>query len=131
VNRSIAGRTAQQLAELQDHDLRMIANRGDATKAQAPTAHPADRALPALQQVRASMLREIPEPWRGQYERITARYGRAVVPVRDQTCLGCYAHVPAGLMPRVRDLPAITRCEGCGRLLLWLPQTPSRPDRTH
>jgi len=130
VNRSIAGRTAQRLAELQDHDLLMLRTAGEPALAQAPAARPAEPAPRELQQLRASLLSEIPEPWRGHYERITARYGRAVVPVRDHTCLGCYTRVPAGLTPHTRDLPAITRCEGCGRLLLWLPSTPSRPDRT-
>ena len=128
--RSIAGRTAQRLAELQDHDLLIVRTAANATAARGSATRSAESALPELQDVRAKLLSEIPEPWRAQYERITARYGRAVVPVRDQTCLGCYARVPAGLMPHAHDMPAITRCEGCGRLLLWVPSTPSRPDRT-
>lgn len=130
MNRSIAGRTAQRLAELQDHDLLIIPTAAGAAAAPLPATQSAAGALLEFHEVRAKLLGEIPEPWRSHYERITARYGRAVVPVRDHTCLGCYARVPAGLVPRTHDMPAITRCEGCGRLLLWVPSTPNRPDRT-
>jgi len=130
VNRSIAGRTARQLAELQDHDLKMIPRPGENAAEQTSATRADDPALFESLQVRAGLLREIPEPWRALYERVSARYGRAVVPVRDHTCLGCYARVPAARTPRSHDMPAITRCEACGRLLLWVPSTPSRPDRT-
>jgi predicted nucleic acid-binding Zn-ribbon protein len=130
VNRSIAGRTAQRLAELQDHDLRMMQRPREKAVEQSSATRAGVQTLSESLQVRAGLLREIPEPWRALYERVTARYGRAVVPVRDHTCLGCYARVPAARTPRGHDLPAITRCEACGRLLLWVPSTPSRPDRT-
>lgn len=116
MNRSITGQKAQQLAELQDQDL-ALAQLIDALEP-GQTPPPATR-VRELQRSRAALLAEIPEPWRSQYERITARYGRALVPAQRQTCLGCYARVPYAAMPRVRTALTISRCESCGRLLLW------------
>lgn len=55
------------------------------------------------------------------YERVKARYGRAVVPVEGQICLGCFMALPTksvGVARRKQD--QVETCENCGRILYWL-----------
>ena len=126
MNRSITGRAAQQIADLQEHDL-LLAQVVQSSSAESGVAAAASRRTLELQTARIAMLGEIPEPWRSQYERIAERYGRAVVPVQGQTCLGCYACVPSAATPRTRTTPTISRCECCGRLLLWAAHPTRQP----
>jgi len=53
------------------------------------------------------------------YESIrTKRGGRAVVPLRDEACQGCYMHVPPQLFVRLkRGDEEIIRCPHCDRIL--------------
>ena len=49
------------------------------------------------------------------------RYGRAVVPVEGQVCLGCFMGLPTknvGVSGSRDD--RVETCENCGRILYWL-----------
>lgn len=107
----------------------MAAETEGASNSRSPATRAADGTIDR-RQVRVSLLLAIPEPWRNHYERTSARYGRAVVAVRDLTCLGCYTRVPAGMAPRSRSMPVVTRCECCGRLLLWAARPTGPADQT-
>lgn len=49
------------------------------------------------------------------YEAAARRYGgRAVVPVRNRTCLGCSALLPTG---RATNPAQVATCQSCGRIL--------------
>jgi len=55
------------------------------------------------------------------YEKLKTRYGRAVVPVESQVCLGCFMGLPTKKVgtegvPQER----VETCENCGRILYWL-----------
>ncbi len=53
------------------------------------------------------------------YERIRkARDGKAVVPVRRNSCAGCYNRVPPQKILELRKNNAIMTCERCGRILV-------------
>ena len=55
------------------------------------------------------------------YERMRTRYGRAVVPVEGQICLGCFMNLPTrniGASTERKDRVEV--CENCGRILYWL-----------
>jgi predicted nucleic acid-binding Zn-ribbon protein len=55
------------------------------------------------------------------YERVRSRYGRAVVPVEGQTCLGCFMGLPTKNVGIAQDkLERVDTCENCGRILYWL-----------
>lgn len=53
------------------------------------------------------------------YERIrAARDGKAVVPVRRNSCAGCYNRVPPQKILELRKNNALHTCERCGRILV-------------
>jgi predicted nucleic acid-binding Zn-ribbon protein len=54
------------------------------------------------------------------YERLSTRYKRPIVPVQNETCLGCFAKLPTSFMGKWRDNTDINTCEHCGRILFWI-----------
>jgi predicted nucleic acid-binding Zn-ribbon protein len=54
----------------------------------------------------------------GRYRKLTTRSGRAVVPVVDGTCTGCFTNVPAIFTSSV-NAGKVIYCETCGRVLFW------------
>jgi predicted nucleic acid-binding Zn-ribbon protein len=55
------------------------------------------------------------------YERMRTRYGRAVVPVEGQICLGCFMNLPTRNIGATTDRKGrVEVCENCGRILYWL-----------
>lgn len=57
--------------------------------------------------------------WQTLYERLRARYPRAIAAVRAQVCTGCFVTLPPSARGRVSGDEAPI-CPGCGRILLWL-----------
>jgi len=47
------------------------------------------------------------------------RQGRAVVPVRDGSCSGCYMHLPPQLANEVQRSASLVTCPHCSRVLYW------------
>lgn len=68
------------------------------------------------------------EKWRAQidsrdlrlFDRIVKRHPRAIVPVEDRICLGCYMALPTSANPATADPERLLTCENCGRILYWL-----------
>ena len=75
--------------------------------------------LAVLKVAREKLLKDIPPRWVGLYERLHARYGRAVVPVEDRICLGCFVTLPTGALPQEAGGTEPMLCESCGRILYW------------
>jgi predicted nucleic acid-binding Zn-ribbon protein len=73
-----------------------------------------------LQEVRADLIKKIGKPLASVYERLRTRYKWSIVPVKDDTCLGCFRRVPTSLSAKGRVNTSIITCEGCGRILYWL-----------
>jgi predicted nucleic acid-binding Zn-ribbon protein len=69
---------------------------------------------------RAELLGKINKPLTGMYERLRARYKRAIVPVIDDTCTGCFMKLPTYLITLAQRDKEVISCEGCGRILYWL-----------
>jgi predicted nucleic acid-binding Zn-ribbon protein len=76
--------------------------------------------LSSLEEARAEIAQTIAKRWMVLYERLFQRYGRAVVPVKDRVCLGCFVTLPTSALPPPADSNAVTVCESCGRILYWL-----------
>lgn len=74
----------------------------------------------SLGQARKELTQKINRPLLGMYERLRARYKRAIVPVREDTCLGCFMKLPTYLITHRDKHNQIITCEGCGRILYWL-----------
>jgi len=73
-----------------------------------------------LEEARNELVSKIDKPLMSSYERVRARYKRAIVPVKGDTCLGCFMRLPTALASKGRDDSTVITCEGCGRILYWL-----------
>ncbi len=73
-----------------------------------------------LNGARNEMIDKIPKPLLGNYERLRKRYKRAIVPIKNDKCLGCFMKLPTYLLTHVKRDEQVITCEGCGRILYWL-----------
>jgi predicted nucleic acid-binding Zn-ribbon protein len=107
-----------------------VAHLNDLDRLLAELAHDDGRAamrrlgleLPGLAKVRAhrARLAQAIEPrWLQLYERLAARYPRAIAAVRGQVCTGCFVTLPPTARGRAEGDEAAV-CQGCGRILLWV-----------
>jgi predicted nucleic acid-binding Zn-ribbon protein len=78
------------------------------------------RNLETLQTARGKLAEQIGPRWLNLYEKVSKRYGRAVVPVEDRVCLGCFVTLPTSMAPKRLEDFEIQVCENCGRILYWL-----------
>jgi predicted nucleic acid-binding Zn-ribbon protein len=77
--------------------------------------------LDALINSRRHLAEQLDPRTLGLYERMRKRYGRAVVPVESQVCLGCFMGMPTknvGTSGAKDD--RVETCENCGRILYYL-----------
>ena len=77
------------------------------------------RGLNLLVAARDKLRGEIPRKWLVLYERLASHYGRAVVPVEDRICLGCFMTLPTSATPLSAENDDPSLCENCGRILYW------------
>jgi len=54
----------------------------------------------------------------GRYRRLRHRTGRAIVPVVNGACTGCFTNTPSSFTSSVHHGKVIN-CENCGRMLYW------------
>lgn len=72
-----------------------------------------------LEKAQQELTLKIDKPLLFNYEKLKKRYKRAIVPVKDDVCLGCFMRVPTQLITRGRSDQHVINCEGCGRILYW------------
>lgn len=73
-----------------------------------------------LKKVLAEVSKNIQPRYIRMYERLKTRYSHPMVPVQEDTCLGCFSKLPTSYSERGRNDEAIFTCENCGRLLYWI-----------
>ncbi|OGC09018.1 hypothetical protein A2V82_13060 [candidate division KSB1 bacterium RBG_16_48_16] len=73
-----------------------------------------------LIKAREELAKSISRPLLSRYEQLRAKIKRAVVPVKDDICLGCFLRQPTSRGVRGREDEQIFTCENCGRMLYWL-----------
>ncbi|MBI3539510.1 MAG: hypothetical protein HY076_04490 [Candidatus Eisenbacteria bacterium] len=77
-----------------------------------------------VERERAALMTRLPAAMRSRYERIrTSREGRAVVPIVKGACGGCYRGQPPQMLQEARRGDRLIVCDGCGRLLIWPPES--------
>ena len=75
--------------------------------------------LGKLKNDRISIVSQIRKPLYMQYERIRkARNGLVLAEIKNYTCQGCFATIPAQTVVEVRKMNKIIICETCGRILI-------------
>lgn len=108
--------SVQKLAALQDVDL-MIRDRKKEEDLGFSTS-----GLETLEKARAKLATTIEGRLLRLYERLSIRYDRAVVPVVDNSCVGCSITVPTGkrVTGEDRKSSGVITCESCGRILFFV-----------
>jgi len=76
--------------------------------------------LSSLTRARDELVQKIKKPLLAAYERLRNRYKRAIVPVKDDNCLGCFMKLPTSITAHGRTDKEVLVCENCGRILYWL-----------
>jgi len=102
------------LVSLQDIDL-MIEETSEVEKLGFPVSGYSE-----LRKAREELASNISKPILFRYERLRAKLKRAIVPVKNDICLGCFLRQPTSLGIKGREDVEIFTCENCGRMLYWL-----------
>jgi predicted nucleic acid-binding Zn-ribbon protein len=75
--------------------------------------------LDGLRTAQAKLEKQIKPQLLTRYRRLVDRCaGRAVVPVVDGFCTGCFTNIPTSFTSVVHSGKVLT-CETCGRMLFW------------
>lgn len=71
-----------------------------------------------LHKALAALESQISPAMAGRYRRLRHRTGRAIVPVVNGACTGCFNNTPSVFTSSVNHGKVIN-CENCGRMLYW------------
>jgi predicted nucleic acid-binding Zn-ribbon protein len=78
----------------------------------------------ALEAERARLIEGLSATIRSRYERVVAsRGGIAVVAILKGACGGCFRTQPPQILQDARKRDRLIICDGCGRLLVWPPDS--------
>ncbi len=113
-----SAQAARVLVALQDLD-QMIREAEDASNRQKleKMGFPVT-GVEKLREARGKLEEKLSRNMLTRYEKLSDRMGRAVVPVVDSVCTGCFSNVPSVFTSSVnRD--KVMQCETCGRILFW------------
>lgn len=110
----------RKLVQLQDLDL-MIREMSDPERArELQTLGFAMTGIEKLRNARTHLAQSIDRRYLTLYERLAQRHGRAVVPVEERTCLGCFQALPGSFFSEISADQPVKVCENCGRILYLL-----------
>ncbi|HEX6941181.1 MAG TPA: C4-type zinc ribbon domain-containing protein [Longimicrobiales bacterium] len=76
-----------------------------------------DEAVRQIDEKIAELEAELAPPVRARYERVLKGRGRAVVPVINGICYGCFVSIPTALASDIRRNDEIHHCDHCGRFI--------------
>ncbi len=72
--------------------------------------------LAELQEARKKLAAKIPKALLIRYEKLSAHYSMAILPVTGNLCLGCFVKLPTSFFSK-ENKKELQTCENCGRLL--------------
>lgn len=108
----------KHLVALQDLDL-MIREAEDAdTSSEMKQMGFKLEGIEELQKARDILATRIQPQLLNRYEKLAKSYGRAVVPVTGNLCLGCFVTLPTSY-PSLQTKNTLLTCETCGRILYF------------
>lgn len=76
-----------------------------------------DDAIAQLQSRIDELAGDLPAPLRSRLDRFARSSGRAVVPVINGTCYGCFTAVPTARINEIVRNDRVNHCDHCGRFL--------------
>jgi predicted nucleic acid-binding Zn-ribbon protein len=74
--------------------------------------------LDGLKSARDELFAKLEPRHRGHFQRLMKRFGHAVVPVINNSCMGCFANIPSSFTSVTHE-NKVLQCENCGRVLYW------------
>jgi len=108
------------LVSLQDLDTLIRETEDDKRRAELESMGFSMDNLEPLHAAREKLVARIDKRYLRIYERLVTKYGRAVVPVENRTCLGCFQAVPPSFFSEITAAQPVKVCENCGRILYLL-----------
>jgi predicted nucleic acid-binding Zn-ribbon protein len=78
------------------------------------------RNLPSLRQARENLWRQLSENTADHYDRLFSKFGRAIAPVNNGICYGCFIQLPTQFVQNSRRNEGLGVCPKCRRFLYWL-----------
>jgi predicted nucleic acid-binding Zn-ribbon protein len=106
------------LVTLQDLDLMIKeANDADTSLEMKQMGFKLD-GMAELHKARENLAKRIRPQLLSRYERLSKSYGRAVVPVTGNLCLGCFMTLPTSY-PSLKSKDSFLTCQNCGRILYF------------
>jgi len=110
----------QKLVMLQDLDYMIVEVKSkDAKKVQKKLGLTI-KGEEKLYDARETLEQAIPPSVLTKYNRLMERFGRAVAPVVDNSCMSCYVMVPKKLTVKTVGNRELRTCERCGMFLYWV-----------
>ena len=106
------------LVALQDLDLLIKESKDDDTSSELKEMGFKLDGMAKLQEAREKLAKRIKPQLLNRYERVSRSYERAIVPVTDNFCLGCFVTLPTSYSS-LQNKSQILTCETCGRILYF------------
>lgn len=75
-----------------------------------------------LRTARQDIVSQLDDELLQRYERLNQKHGRAIVPVINGVCYGCFMRLPTAVA--TESGKKVLTCENCGRFLYWVRQSP-------
>ena len=73
-----------------------------------------------LRNAKDTLEKSIPPAALTKYHKLMERFGRAVAPVVNNSCMSCYVMVPKKLTVKTVANRELRTCERCGMFLYWV-----------
>jgi predicted nucleic acid-binding Zn-ribbon protein len=106
------------LVALQDLDLMLREAKDSDTSSEMKQMGFKLDGITELHDAREALAKRIKPQLLNRYERLAKSYGRAIVPVTGNLCLGCFVTLPTSY-PSLQTKDALLACENCGRILYF------------
>jgi predicted nucleic acid-binding Zn-ribbon protein len=78
------------------------------------------RNVPSLRQARENLRGQLSEDTVNHYDRLFAKFGRAIAPVNNGICYGCFIQLPTQFVQDSKGNEGLGVCPKCRRFLYWL-----------
>ena len=75
-----------------------------------------------LDQAKERVIKKLDSRLLQRYEKLSEKYPRAVAPVIDGICYGCFVTLPTALFVRKNKNETVTECPNCGRFIYWFEE---------
>jgi hypothetical protein len=78
------------------------------------------RNLESLRDARNALREQISQATSTHYDRLFSKFGRAIAPVNNGVCYGCFLQLPTLFVAECKRNEGLEVCPKCRRFLYWL-----------